>query len=264
MKVLSLFDGMSCGQIALEKAGIHVDEYYASEIDKYAIKVTQNNYPDTIQLGDIQGWKSWDIPWGSIDLILAGSPCQGFSYSGKQLAFNDPRSKLYFTFEDILNYCNPKHWFLENVRMKSESLNTISERLGVKPFKCNSSLVSAQNRVRYYWFNWENPDIENKNIQIQNLIPEAVGVWTWPRGWNKGGYRETSSCPTITTSSWQHNFKWFDDTRTLHRFTPEQAEQLQTVPVGYTKVVSENQRFKLLGNGWTVDVVKEILKNGLR
>lgn len=114
--VLSLFDGMSCGQIALDRAGIRHDNYYASEIDKYAIKVAQANYPDTIQLGDVTKWRTWDLP--QIDLLIAGSPCQGFSFAGKQLNFQDPRSRLFFEFVDVLKQRQPKWWLLENVRMK--------------------------------------------------------------------------------------------------------------------------------------------------
>lgn len=129
MNVLSLFDGMSCGQIALNQLGIKVDEYYASEIDKWAIQVTQKNYPDTIQLGDITKWREWDIDWASIDLVYGGSPCQGFSFAGKQLAFDDPRSRLFFEFVDIVNHIkslNPDVKFLlENVRMKKEYLDVI-------------------------------------------------------------------------------------------------------------------------------------------
>ena len=135
MVVLSLFDGISCGQIALERAGIKVDKYYASEVDKYAITVTQANYPDTIQLGDVTKWREWDIDWGGIDLLIGGSPCQGFSFAGKQLAFDDPRSKLFFVYVDILNHIrslNPDVKFLlENVKMKKEHLAVITEQLGV-------------------------------------------------------------------------------------------------------------------------------------
>lgn len=157
MNVLSLFDGMSCGQIALRELGVHVDKYYASEIDKFAIKQTQTNFPDTIQLGDVNNWQSWDIHWSSIDLVLAGSPCQGFSFAGKGLAFDDPRSKLFFVFVEILEACklfNPNVKFLlENVDMKKEHLRIISEYVGLFPTKINSTLVSAQNRERWYWTN---------------------------------------------------------------------------------------------------------------
>lgn len=155
--VLSLFDGMSCGQIALKAANIYYDKYYASEIDKHAIKVTNHNFSDTIQLGDITKWREWDIDWSSIDLIFAGSPCQGFSFAGKQLAFNDPRSALFFVFVDILRHVqsfNPNVYFLlENVKMKKEHEVVITRYMGIDPIEINSALVSAQNRVRLYWTN---------------------------------------------------------------------------------------------------------------
>lgn len=138
MNVLSLFDGMSCGRIALERAGIEVNKYYASELDKYAIKVTQANWPETIHLGDVTKWREWDIDWSSIDLLIGGSPCQGFSFAGKQLAFDDPRSKLFFVYVDILNHIksvNPGVKFLlENVKMKKEFLNVISDCLALNLF----------------------------------------------------------------------------------------------------------------------------------
>ncbi len=177
MIVLSLFDGMSCGQIALNQLGIKVDEYYASEIDKWAIQVTQKNYPDTIQLGDITKWREWDIDWASIDLVYGGSPCQGFSFAGKQLAFDDPRSKLFFEFVDIVNHIksfNPDVKFLlENVRMKKEYLDVISEYMGVQPVMINSALVSAQNRVRFYWTNiGEIEQPEDRGILLKDIIED--------------------------------------------------------------------------------------------
>ena len=141
MKVLSLFDGISCGQVALERAGIKVDNYFASEIDKYAIKVTQKNYPNTIQLGDVCNIKGNELP--KIDLLIGGSPCQGFSFAGKQLNFNDPRSELFFEFVRILKEVKPKYFLLENVKMKKEYQNVISKHLGVEPIEINSALVSA-------------------------------------------------------------------------------------------------------------------------
>lgn len=149
MRVLSLFDGISCGRLALERAGVAVTNYYASEIDKHAIKVSKNNYPDIVQLGDVNDWQNWgDL---DVDLVIGGSPCQGFSFAGKQLAFDDPRSALFWKFVDILNYYKPKYFLLENVRMKKEYQDVISKALGVEPIVINSSLVSAQNRVRWYW-----------------------------------------------------------------------------------------------------------------
>ena len=157
MNVLSLFDGMSVAQIALKELGIIPENYYASEIDKYAIAQTQLNFPNTIQLGSITEWKDWDIDFKSIDLICAGSPCQGFSFAGKQLAFDDPRSKLFFVFIEILNHCkslNPEVKFLlENVDMKKDHRRVINEMTGVFGQNINSNLVSAQNRSRWYWHN---------------------------------------------------------------------------------------------------------------
>lgn len=151
INVLSLFDGISCGQIALEKLGIEVENYFSSEIDKHAIKVTQTNYPKTKQLGSVLNVKGSDLP--KIDLLIGGSPCQGFSFAGKQLNFDDPRSKLFFEYVRLKNELNPKYFLLENVKMKKEYQDIISSYLGVEPIMINSNLVSAQNRVRYYWTN---------------------------------------------------------------------------------------------------------------
>lgn len=180
MKVLSLFDGMSCGRIALDQLGIPVDKYYASEIDKYAIQVAQANYPDTIHVGDICNLDPEN--YKDIDLILAGSPCQGFSFAGKQLAFDDPRSALFFEFIRLLKAIKPKYFLLENVRMKKEFLQVISEQVsecypeipfGIEPIFINSSLVSAQSRQRYYWTNI--PGIqqpEDKGIVLRDILED--------------------------------------------------------------------------------------------
>lgn len=191
MKVLSLFDGMSCCRIALDKLGKQVEAYYASEIDKHAIKVTQENYPDTIQLGDVTKWKEWNIPWEEIDLLTAGSPCQGFSFAGKQLAFNDPRSALFFVFVDIWNHLKEKNpqarYLLENVHMKIEHEAVISRLLDINPLDINSALVSAQNRQRLYWTNIYNrpvglfghlecmiPQPKDRGILLRDILEEQV------------------------------------------------------------------------------------------
>ena len=148
MNVLSLFDGISCGRVALERAGIEIDKYFSSEIDQDAIFVAQKNYPDTVQIGNVESVDVSKLP--KIDLVIGGSPCQGFSIAGKRLNFEDPKSKLFFDFVRILKRCNPKYFLLENVKMKHDYKNVISKYLGVKPFCVNSSLVSAQNRLRYY------------------------------------------------------------------------------------------------------------------
>ena len=169
MNVLSLFDGMSCGMIALERLGIQVDNYYASEIDKYAIQVSQANYPDIIQVGDVTELDTSTLP--KIDLIMGGSPCQGFSFAGKQLAFDDPRSALFFEFVRCIEELKPKYFLLENVRMKKEYLDVISEYMGVEPIMINSALVSAQNRIRYYWTNIPNIEQpEQRGIVLRDIL----------------------------------------------------------------------------------------------
>lgn len=280
MNVLSLFDGMSCGRIALDRAGISVNQYYASELDKHAIKVTQANWPKTIQLGDVTKWKEWDIDWSSIDLLIGGSPCQGFSFAGKKLAFDDPRSKLFFVYVDILNHIrslNPSVKFLlENVKMKRESLDIISEHLGVEPVFINSALVSAQNRQRYYWANWEFGQPEDCHatpssiIQKGEIFPNKDG---WQKWWLKNGHyqlRKKYSCiindvdKAITqtarqVASWNGNL--VDTPNGLRFATPIECERLQTVPDNYTAHASNTQRYKMLGNGWTVDVIAHIFRS---
>jgi DNA-cytosine methyltransferase len=173
LRVLSLFDGVSAGLVALKRANIPVDVYYASEIEQGAIKVAMQNHPEIIQLGSVVDWKSWDL--GEIDLIIGGSPCQGFSYSGKRLNFSDPRSALFFTYTDILATLKPKWFFLENVVMKKEWEDTISSYMGVSPILINSSLVSAQNRRRLYWTNIPNVgQPEDKHITWGDVREHGV------------------------------------------------------------------------------------------
>lgn len=158
---------MSCGQIALRDLGVPIERYYASEIDKYAIKQTQLNFPETIQLGDVEKWREWNIEWAEIDLLLAGSPCQGFSLAGKMLGHDDPRSRLYWVFLDILHHVQKLNhnvkYLLENVRMRPADEVRINESLGIRPVVINSSLVSAQNRVRLYW---------------SNIQTKSEGIWS--------------------------------------------------------------------------------------
>ena len=182
---------MSCGQIALRELGVPVERYYASEIDKHAIQQTQLNFPDTIQLGEVEKWREWDIKWEEIDLLLAGSPCQGFSLAGKMLGHDDPRSRLFWVFVDIRKHllsCNPNAlWLLENVRMKAEHEALINDALGLLPVVINSALVSAQNRVRLYWTNirvrqeglWgelhtDIPQPADLGIRIQDILDKEV------------------------------------------------------------------------------------------
>jgi DNA (cytosine-5)-methyltransferase 3A len=261
MNVLSLFDGMSCGRIALSKIGANIDTYYASEIEKNAISVSKYNWTDVVHIGSVTDVKAENLP--KIDLLIGGSPCQGFSFAGKQLNFEDPRSKLFFEFVRLLKECKPKYFLLENNRMKKEYQDIISEYLGVQPIKINSKLVSAQNRSRLYWTNIPNACVpEDKNIHLSSIVGQYDGIWVYPRGFNKGGVQSyKGKSPTITISSWQHNFFVHKNGENIP-FTVEQCEQLQTVPVGYTNVpnISPNARYKMLGNGWTIDVIAHLLK----
>jgi len=267
VNVLSLFDGMSCGRIALDRAGIKVDNYYASELDKYAIKVTQANWPDTVQLGDVTKWREWDIDWSSIDLLIGGSPCQGFSFAGKQLAFDDPRSVLFFVYVDVLNHIravNPDVKFLlENVKMKQDHLDVISEYLSVDPIRINSDLVSGQMRDRYYWSDFTNikNQPENKNILFQSVLDSDHAridkAYALTATYHKKGGEHTRQ---RNFQKSQRPIAWIDDNNTRW-LTPIECERLQTVPYNYTNHVSNTQRYKMLGNGWTVDVIVHILKS---
>lgn len=389
MNVLSLFDGMSCGRIALERLGIQVDNYYASEIDKYAIQVSQANYPDIIQVGDVTELDTSTLP--KIDLIMGGSPCQGFSFAGKQLAFDDPRSALFFEFVRCVEELKPKYFLLENVRMKKEYLDVISEYMGVEPIMINSALVSAQNRVRFYWTNI--PGIEqpeqrgvvlrdiletepsnftkmsdkfvkrngDKNCMIDQdkekahnlsameyvkngrqgnylacdnngrpsykpvkkternrrhlrkpnekslcmtatmykgagnngmtLVQETITIdkdkkqltikeatkkgyttiedgdcfdMTFPNSKTRRGrnMKDKSNCLTAANYDYMR-YEHSDEDKEVYwrKLTPVECERLQTVPDNYTNHVSNTQRYKMLGNGWTIEVITHILKN---
>lgn len=282
MNVFSAFDGMSCGHIALDIAGINVDNYYASEIDKHAIKVSAANYPNIKRLGDIQHINYQMLP--RINLLIGGSPCQGFSFSGKQLNFKDPRSALFFEFVHALKEVkavNPEVKFLfENVIMKKQYQDAISELLGCEPIKINSTLVSAQNRIRLYWTNILGVDQpEDRGIVLSDilhcqseqnvLVPQSDG---WHKWWAenkdfqlKKKYSaldpEKAICMTARQySSWNGTFITISD-GVYRRLTVTECEKLQTVPYGYTqnKGVSNSQCYKMLGNGWTVDIIAHIL-----
>jgi len=275
INVLSLFDGMSCGQIALSKLGVRVDNYYASEIDKWAIQVAKKNFPDMKHIGDVTKVKAEDLT--KIDLLMGGSPCQGFSFAGKQLNFDDPRSALFFEFVRLLKECKPKYFLLENVRMKKEYQAVISEHLGVEPVMINSALVSAQNRVRLYWTNIpgiEQP--EDKGIVLKDIIDGGTGgnvrsgqPQAYPRDYKKLGlkrvermeFRADEKSNTVISNSSKNQIKVLVVPGTTYRkLTPLECERLQTVPDNYTDGVSNTQRYKMLGNGWTVDVISHILQ----
>ena len=286
MNVLSLFDGMSCGQIALNRANIPYDKYYAAEIDKNAIKVTQHNYPKTIQLGDVTQIKGNNLP--KIDLLIGGSPCQGFSSSGKQLNFDDPRSKLFFEFVRLINECKPKYFLLENVVMKKEYEDIITEYMSVEPIKINSSLVSAQNRVRLYWTNIPGVGIpEDRGITLDNILEidsnDNPGAFRGRqlnkatilgRRLNELGVRQDyntkipytqclevrasnmgkSNCLTtvdkdnvLTPLPIGRYPNAFKDKLSFRYYSLLEYERLQTIPEGYTNVVSTSKAKK---NDW--------------
>lgn len=282
MNVLSVFDGMSCGQIALEKAGIKVDNYFASEIDKYAMQVTQNNYSKTIQLGSVIDVKSQNLP--KIDLLIGGSPCQGFSFAGKQLNFEDERSKLFFEFVRLKNETNPENFFLENVEMKKEYEDIITDILGVKPIKINSSLVSAQNRPRIYWTNIVNSiEITDRNLYIEDIL-DTTGDYTFISDEKTINRRYTKNYLQYDINGKGHGSQdqrayylngkhgcldtgasgkakiLLEDGR-VRKATILECERLQTVPDGYTNIVTESQAKTMLGNGWTIDIIVEFFKN---
>ena len=383
MNVFSCFDGASCGQLALNKLGVPISNYYASEIDKYAMQVTQANFPNTIQLGDITKVDISQLP--KIDLMMGGSPCQGFSFAGKQLNFEDPRSKLFFDFIKIRDKLKPRYVLLENVRMKKESEDIISDYMGCSPIKINSSLLSAQSRNRLYWFvelvdgnyvpiNVNQP--QDKGIVIKDILEELpfgdipnylANNWGGePRGnkvksiddpkancltasmykgqiptyikkiipkenptvskdglirvgsadlnghdYLKRVYSRHGKAPTLTangggnlepkvgiarivnrrldengtrkdyqlelpftkvielrqddksnclTTLQKDNVVVKEEVYGWRKLTPLECERLQTMPDNYTNHVSNSQRYKMIGNGWTVDVIAHILK----
>lgn len=277
---MSLFDGMSCGQIALERANIKYDKYFASEIDKHAIKVTQINYPNTIQLGDIQKIQGKDLP--KIDLLIGGSPCQGFSFAGKQLNFDDEQSKLFFEYVRLLKECKPKYFLLENVKMKREYQNVISDCMGIEPIIINSALVSAQHRVRLYWTNIPiDGQPKDKRLTIKDIwiggkdITEKflnIKKYTMSYTKSRSGIRTLYQKSKTLTAAGQNitntgatNIKIDNGSNTKYKiFLPIDCERLQTVPDNYTNYVSDNQRYKMLGNGWTIDVLVHIFKGLLK
>jgi site-specific DNA-cytosine methylase len=263
MNVLSLFDGMSCGQIALNKVGIKYDKYFASEIDKYAIQVTQHNYPETIQIGDVTQIKGSDLP--KIDLLIGGSPCQGFSFAGKRLNFEDPRSKLFFEFVRLKEELNPKYFLLENVKMKKEHEQVITEHMGVEPILINSNLVSAQNRRRLYWTNIPNiKQPEDLNIKMSDILLSGQHIMvSKQKKEHKPGGEKSSTLLARDYKGFgnQQMSGVMDNNNNIRMLTPIEYERLQNVPDNYSSVVSNTQRYKMLGNGWTVDVITHIFKN---
>ncbi len=272
MNVLSLFDGMSCGQIALNKVGIEYENYFASEIDKYAIQVTQKNYPNTKQLGSVTEVKGIDLP--KIDLLIGGSPCQSFSNAGNGKGF-EGKSGLFWDYARILKEVKPKYFLLENVVMKKEWEGIITKELGVKPIKINSRLLSAQNRPRLYWTNIPNViEPPNKGITMGDILEDDVDlkyalseakirrVLETQRGKKFFYNKSYEKCGTLISGYHkQPTDGIYVDLGFKRRLTPTECERLQTVPINYTDCVSDTQRYKMIGNGWTVDVIAHIFSH---
>jgi DNA-cytosine methyltransferase len=331
---LSLFDGISSGQVSLQRAGVKVGQYFASEIDKHAIKVTQKNFPNTVQLGDVTKWREWDIDFSGIDLVLAGSPCQSFSLLGNQKGFGDHRGNLMLIFIDILNHIkslNPEVKFLlENVQMAPTHIQEISKLINEEPIKLNSNQFVAQSRTRYYWSNfiWQkvkfadeceeckdcgepycgdcdkhyadcdclgpNEDhiIFNNQANKGFRPPEEPKKYTEivdEEGWvpatvrksgpTKGGLRKVTFTNNIfgcLTASYYKGIRsdgrpavakregLFNEMREageIRMLAPVECEKLQGLPENYSAGISNTQRYKAIGNGWTVDVIAHIFNN---
>lgn len=287
INVLSLFDGISCGMIALERAGINVDKYYASEIEPNAIKISQKNYPNIIRLGDVTKWREWDIDWSSIDLLIGGSPCQSLSITQSKTRQNlNGKSKLFFYFVDILEHIkkfNPSVKFLfENVAsMNEESKQAIENCLGVSLVYQNSNAFSAQDRPRVYGtnFKWNvvpSPSSDVLKNIMQKNVPEkyfyncdfeyygdkCVCATLHISGHDilKRVHSPNYKCHTLTTCGGGNTQKKVLDNGRPRKLTPVEYERLQTLPDNYTDCVSDTARYTAIGNGWTVDVIAHILK----
>ena len=323
MNILSIFDGISGAQVALQRAGIKVDKYYASEIDKYAIEITQKNYPQTIQLGSVNDWEKWSLP--QIDLLIAGFPCQAWSLAGKQKGDNDPRGELVHRLIEVWKYFKPKYFLFENVKMKKEFLDYINKLFGVEPILINSALVSAQNRNRYYWTNIPNvKQPEDRAILLKDIVHDSsfekaveyivpfdktlkildkevkkgkVGYFRKDSQANRVYYIHGKSvtlcgdagggaakmgqylfgCITPDRLNKRQNGQRFNEGNKFYtltaqdkhgvlinghirKLTPIECERLQTFPDNYTQYTSKTQRYKALGNSFTVDVIAHILK----
>ena len=284
MNVLSLFDGMSCGQIALSKLGLKYDNYFASEIDKYAIQITQKNFPYTQQLGCVTTINTKELP--PINLLMGGSPCQDLSRAksdGEGLKGN--RSGLFWEYVRVLNETQPDYFLLENVVMNKEDERLITKELGVNPIEINSNLVSAQNRRRLYWTNIPNVNqpkdkgilikdillsepfqlfqdqrIEDTKVLTKNYIKCDISQKGYYSQQDRAYFKDGKMC-CVPKSQVKSKVNVVESEGVYRRLSPIEVERLQTVPDNYTEGVSDTQRYNMIGNGWTVDVIAHIFKN---
>jgi len=299
-KVLSLFDGISCGRVALDRLGINYETYYSSEIDKYAIAISDYHFKDTVKLGSVMEWENWDIDYSSVDLILAGFPCQSWSKNGKLQGIEDVRGQLVYPMLKIMEkvkMANPNVKFLlENVKMQGGYVDFLSKLIGIEPILINSSLMSAQNRERLYWTNIENvvqpkdlsltmDNILEKGKVAENLYYNVGADYTGKETGHvadlhikihqseKRVYSSDYKSPTLTTMQGGHRqpkvlIGDIHGSHIMRRLTPLECERLQTLEDNYSKYgvlngkvkeISNSQRYKTVGNGWTVDVIAHIL-----
>lgn len=290
MNVLSLFDGISCGMLAMKRAGIECNNYYASEIDKYAIEVSRRNFPDIVRLGDIT--KLDCLKLNDIDIVIGESPCQSFSRSGDNTGF-EGKSGLFYEYLRCLNEVKPRWFLLENVVMKKEWENQISQFLGVSPVMIDSAMFSAQKRQRLYWTNIPfDKNIPDMNISISDIytsgyhkvinnhpviIKNDNGVF-YVRNATKIGFATAhdGDCVNleVPNSKTRRGRVSQGKTNTLNtacnygfvvgsnlvELNITEYERLQTLPDGYTSGIPLSARKKVIGNGWTVDVIAHILK----
>lgn len=291
LNVLSLFDGIACGRLALERAGITVDNYYGAEIDKHAISVAKTNWPDLIPVGDVTKLKYYDglletehgrFVVGNIDLVIGGSPCQSISTLGDGSGL-DGSSGLFYHYLRLLSEVRKSNdkvkFLLENVVGNKKAISTISDLLGVEPVLINSNVASAQNRARYYWTNIEfdmppQADINLVDI-LESGVPELSKISEARLRWleSESGVKclanryavidpIKANCLTARSdASWNSNYVTREGFIT--RLTPTEYERLQTLPDGYTIHARTSERYRMIGNGWTVDVVVAIF-SGLR
>jgi DNA (cytosine-5)-methyltransferase 3A len=299
LNVLSLFDGIGCGKVTIEeRLGIAVQNYFSSEIKPAALSVLNIKHPSIIQLGSVLNWKKWRLP--KIDLLLGGSPCQGFSSAGLGLGFEDPRSKLFFIFVEVLRKLKPRYFLLENVKMRPEWLNIITAQLGVRPIILNSALVSAQHRIRYYWTNIKGvPPIMDREVMLRDIIEPSH--WTEPGDYlgrclhggsivnlklnplgsrvEYGGRKTTcmevtklgltkSRCITtvskdaiLTPLPMGRYPDLYLKQHPYRRYTMQELCKLQTLPSDYlSSIQGYHTGLDLIANAWTVDIIAHILK----
>ena len=285
MVVLSLFDGISCGRVALEKAGKQIETYFASEIDKYSEKVAKMNYPDTVEIGDVTkvsyidgilytGNGNYEVP--KIDMLIGGSPCQGFSNAGKKKNFDDPRSRLFWEYVRILDEVKPTWFLLENVVMKKEWSDIITEALGVSPVMIDSALVSAAHRRRLYWTNISEQigqpadkgitfgDVRERNVPEGTIYYSPNGLAWIKRQEERTGKKlriigDKDKMQMLEASMYKkyssQRFFGIEDTYGIRYITVRECERCMGLPDGYTSAVSNTQAYKQLGNGWNVDTI---------